>query len=240
MRSASSGLVGQHVADSADRVYQGDAEATIDLIAQVIDMDIDGVGAGVEVDVPNVLDEHGTGNGTVRVAKEKLEHGEFFRRDIDGQASALDGASGGIEREVRNGELRGFADSATKENTDAGGEFGEREWLDEIIVGTQIEAGYTVFDARFGGENQDGQVGLATAQRLQNFLSRDIGKHEIEDDEVVGELDSEALAFVAVVSNINCVELLLQAIQYEVGDLLVVLDDEYAHAWISIFPDYPF
>jgi hypothetical protein len=52
--------------------------ATIDLISQVTDIDIYHVGKGVEVDVPDMLGNHGTGHYAACIPHEVFQQGIFF------------------------------------------------------------------------------------------------------------------------------------------------------------------
>src|ERR1019366_2702426 len=56
------GLAAHFVSHTADRVNEMGYVFTIHLLAQVVDINIDDVGGGIERQVPHVLHDHGTGD----------------------------------------------------------------------------------------------------------------------------------------------------------------------------------
>jgi hypothetical protein len=51
---------------------------TIDLISEVTDIDIYHIGKGVEVDVPDMLGNHGAGHYAAYIPHEVFQQGIFF------------------------------------------------------------------------------------------------------------------------------------------------------------------
>src|SRR6516165_7956380 len=94
-------MVGEDVADAANRVDQRLAETAVDLVSERVDVDFDDVADAVEVDVPHVLDDERLGHGTIAVPDEELEQRVFLRLEIDRLSGAADDAAQGIHFEVR-------------------------------------------------------------------------------------------------------------------------------------------
>ena len=86
--------------------------------------------------------------------------------------------------EVEHLELRlGLGVSAAEQGAHAGDELARREGLDEVVVGTQLEADDAILDLALGGEHDDGHVrGLADG--AADALAGELGEHQVEDDEV--------------------------------------------------------
>ena len=57
--------------------------------------------------------------------------------------------------------------------------------LGHVVVGAEAEAAYLVLDAGHAGEDQDRRLHLADAERAQHLIARDVGKVQIEQDNVV-------------------------------------------------------
>src|SRR6266540_4354762 len=89
---ACSGSGGEHVARAPNRVQQRLFEPFVELSAKPADVDVDDVGAGIEVIVPHLLEQHGAGDHAAFVASEIFEQQIFARLQIELLAGAPDGA----------------------------------------------------------------------------------------------------------------------------------------------------
>src|SRR5690606_32273459 len=90
------------VADAAHRLDERAVEATVNLVAQVVDVDIDHVRERVEVVLPDSIDDLRAGERPPGVAHEVLEQGELFRCEFDHLPAAARLMPEEIEREVGN------------------------------------------------------------------------------------------------------------------------------------------
>src|SRR6476646_5608202 len=79
----------QFVTHSPDGMDQVLAVTIVYLAAQVVDVYIHYVSAGIERQVPHVLDDHGPGDAPSRVAHEIFQQAEFFGGQLDATARAL-------------------------------------------------------------------------------------------------------------------------------------------------------
>src|SRR5438105_3497662 len=92
--------VAYHVAGAAHGVDQRALEALVDLRAQSGNMNVDHVGLGVEVVVPDMLEQHGPGHDLTRVLHQIFEKPELaWLQDYLG-ARADDAVRKPVELEV--------------------------------------------------------------------------------------------------------------------------------------------
>ena len=76
---------------------------------------------------------------------EEFEQSIFARRQMDGLASAADGAGGSVDFQVVAAQDRVFLlVSAANEGADAGDQLGELERLGQVVIRAGIEAGNLV------------------------------------------------------------------------------------------------
>src|SRR5260221_11081196 len=87
-RNATS-IVLQDVADAADRVEQLLLEPVVDLAAQVIDVHVDHVGAGVKVVIPDMFGKNRPGEDAAGVPHEVFEKRILLPRQLDRGLPAL-------------------------------------------------------------------------------------------------------------------------------------------------------
>src|SRR5215468_9253207 len=73
----------KHVADAANGADQRGTEPPVDFVAQGIDMDIHDVADAVEVNVPDMLSNHCSGDGPVRMRHQEFEKCVFLQLKID-------------------------------------------------------------------------------------------------------------------------------------------------------------
>src|SRR5580700_11819928 len=90
------------VADSPDGPDKGAVITGIHFAAEVVDVHVDHIGRGLEIDLPNLLDDRCAGDGLALVAHEELEETEFLGAQIDGVTSPLDGVGDTIDFQIGN------------------------------------------------------------------------------------------------------------------------------------------
>ncbi len=89
----------------------------------MLDVDVDEVGAGIEVVIPHVLADLRTGEGLAGRAKQVGEQGELARGEFDGGGATTDFAGNEIYREfavLENARL--IARRAAEDGVEAGDE----------------------------------------------------------------------------------------------------------------------
>src|SRR5262245_44686569 len=101
-----SSSVFDHVADAAHRGDQTLLMLRVDLLAQVVDHDVDDVRSWVKVIPPSVLSDQRAAHDAPRVPHEILEDRVFLRREVDELAAAPDLSRRLIEDEVAHGQRR--------------------------------------------------------------------------------------------------------------------------------------
>src|SRR3954470_19273907 len=79
-------------------------EAVVELAAEAADVDVDDVGAGIEMIVPNLLEKHGPGDHAPLVAGEIFEQQIFARLEVELLAVALHRAGQGVNLEIPDGQ----------------------------------------------------------------------------------------------------------------------------------------
>src|SRR5262249_8823663 len=139
----------QAVSRAAHRVQQRPVESPVDLGAEPADVGLDHAGAGVEVKLPYVFEEHGARHDLSRVVHQVLQQPEFLRLHLDTLAAARDRALEAVQLEVSDTQHRlALGDRRpARERVHAGQELGESEWLDEIVIGPCLQPLYAVIDA---------------------------------------------------------------------------------------------
>src|SRR5690349_13492778 len=88
------------ISDAADGVYQWIGLGIVDLAADAPDIDVDDVGGGIEMQVPDVLQQHRAGDHSALVPDEVFEQLKLARQQRD-----LAAAAAGIARDQVDGEI---------------------------------------------------------------------------------------------------------------------------------------
>src|SRR3982751_2748141 len=76
--------IAQHVARAAHRVQQGPVETPVDRRAQTADVDVDDIGLGIEVQIPDRFEQHGPRDHLPGTPRQELEELEFLAGEVDG------------------------------------------------------------------------------------------------------------------------------------------------------------
>src|SRR5580700_8555900 len=136
------------VPDAAQRVDQRIGLLAVDLAAHTTDIDVNDVGGGIEMKVPDVLQQHGAGYDAAFVA-----HQIFQQLELLGQQKNVLAAPAGPPRHQVDGEITdpqdGLLDdgvAAPAERLDARQEFDEGKRLHQIVVAAGAQAPHPVVD----------------------------------------------------------------------------------------------
>src|ERR1700736_2996945 len=121
--------------DAANGVDQRISLLAVDLAAHATDIDVDDVGRGIEMQIPDMLQQHRPRHHVALVADQIFKHLEFARQQLDRPAAAIDRAGDEVELEVADAQdrLLDHGRAAPRERLDARQQFDERERLDEVI-----------------------------------------------------------------------------------------------------------
>ena len=136
----------------------------------------------------------------------------------------------GVEREVADAQRGHPARRApAQQRAQAGEQLLALERLDEVVVGADVQARDARLERVTGREHQDRRVVAVLAQALGDVDAVQARQPEVQHDDV----RQERVRFVepahAVGGELDLVALEAQRALQDLGDLLVVLDDEHTH-----------
>ena len=145
--------------------------------------------------------------------------------------AAPDSVGGRIEAQVADLEHgRTLAVAAARERAQAREQLGERERLDEVVVGAGVEARDAVVDGVARREHQHGRPDTARAQAATGLEAVDPRQHHVQDDRVVvGALRHPERLF-PVLGDVHRKSLLGQAASDQARHPEFILDNEGPHA----------
>src|SRR5262249_18196373 len=145
------------ISDAADGVDQRIGLAVVDLAPDATDIDVDDVGGGIEMQVPDMLQQHRAGDDAAFVADQIFEQLEFARQQRNLPAATAGAAADQVDREIANAQDGLLDDSfaAAPERLQARQQFDEGEWLDQIVVAAGAQAAHAVIDLAERGDDQE-------------------------------------------------------------------------------------
>src|SRR5215467_15826670 len=88
------------ISDAADRVDQRIGLLIIDLAAHASDIDVDDIGGGIEMQIPDMLQQHRARHHAALVAHQILQELEFPRQQRDLLAPPARNALDQVDREI--------------------------------------------------------------------------------------------------------------------------------------------
>src|SRR5687767_5458443 len=157
--------ISEDVAPAADGVDDAGVAVFFELVAEVVDVDVEDVGEAVVFGAPDGFVELGAGEDLPGAGHEGAEEGELAGGEVEDVAGAGRAAGGGVELDVGEAEDGfGARAGAADDGTDAGEQFGEAEGFGDVVVGAAVEAFDAVGDRVAGGDHDDGDVGAGLAQ----------------------------------------------------------------------------
>src|SRR5829696_2897061 len=132
---------GDAVPGAAYRLDQAAGVGIVELLTELADVDVDDVGHLRKIVIPNMLGDHRPRQDPAGVAEEIFEKAKLLVRQDKLGLAAPDTAGRRVETDVADLEGGSQRLSWTAgEGAEAGGQFGEGEGLDQVVVGTGVEA----------------------------------------------------------------------------------------------------
>jgi hypothetical protein len=112
-------------------------------------------------------------------------------------------------------------------------QFGQRKRFGHVVVGTQVQPLDPLLDGVGGGQDQHRRRVAARAQLAQHLQPGQLGQAEVEDHEVEVVRDERGVGLGATGHMVHRVTGAAQRAQQAVGQHLVVLGYQDAHALLS-------
>ena len=142
---------------------------------------------------------------------------------------------GRIEAEISHLQQGGTLGRATPhERAKPREQLGERERLQQVVVGAGIEPGDAILDRIARREHQHRRPDAPLAQSPAHLDPVEAGQHQVEHDRVVLRGRPQRERIVARPRDVDSVPLLDEAAAQQARHLELVLDHEYSHARIVI------
>ena len=191
-------------------------------------MDVEGLGVTDVVGAPHAIDQLCTGQHASRVAHEKFEEVELLERHRDRLAAHRHHVTVHVHahraRLDRGRQQLLRLAVSTEHGAHAGEQLTGREWLGDVVVGTDLESHDLVDLAVLRGEHDDRHLRLRPDDAT-DFEARHPGQHEIEEDQVRATLLEGLERLVSVRGNLDLVALSLQHERQRFRERLLVLHD---------------
>ena len=119
--------------------------------------------------------------------------------------------------------------AAPQQGPDPGQQLLALEGLDQVIIGTAVEAGDAVLGLGAGGQHQNRYVAIG-AKLLADLDTVEPRQAEIEDDKVWDEAGGDVERIYSVRRGPHLIALIAQRAAQDIGDVGVILDHENAAA----------
>jgi hypothetical protein len=184
---------------------------------------------------PNFAQELETADDGAAGAEECEQKTELFGGELDGLRSAANRAGGDVNFYVAEAvdfvscdgrAWRGLG--AAEKGFDAGEKFEEAEGLCNVIVGAHAEAANFIEFFAFRGEEEHGSCVIFLAKRFENAKAIELGKHDVENDEVWFCSGEGFQPGNAIARDVHFVAFDFEIVAEAEGEIAIVFDDENA------------
>ena len=226
------GVVGaQDVSVATEGLDKVSGVAVINFAAQAGDVNLNDVAEFFPVVIVEMLEQFGLRDHDALAVHEIFEDAIFHGSERKFTAGAADGAPGGIHFKIVDAENGGgLAFAAADDGFGAREKFAEIERLGDVIVGAGVQESDDGIAIVFGGEDEDGSDAAFGAKSFHNVEAAAFGKHEVQNDEVVGDRTGEKNCVVAIGGVVNGVtSAVAQSARDIFGEPLFVFHDKNAH-----------
>src|ERR1700734_232203 len=172
---------------AAQRLNHIEVEAMIDFRTQSADVAFDDAGLRIEMDAPDILQQHPSREYAIRIAHEVLQQAKFLRQQIDRLARAHHGALEQIQvdRAHRQPDRRIVRVGRTaRQDSDPRQQLRECERFDQVVVSPGLEALHAIVDSAHGGEVDHRGRDLALPQTPHEIEAIETRQHAIQNDDI--------------------------------------------------------
>src|SRR6202163_691279 len=214
--------------DTANRVDQRIGLLAVDFATHAPDIDVDDICRGIEMEIPDVLQQHGPGYHAAFVANQILQKLEFPRKKKDGLAAPAGGPRHQVDREIADPQdgLLGNGFTASAKRLDARQQFDEGKRLDQVVIATGTQATDPIVDFSERTDDQEGRGDAVIAQLTHHRDAIDVRQHAVDRDHGIVAGDAAAQRLVAAGGQIHLVTAGRERIHQLTGGFRVVLDDQ--------------
>ncbi len=117
---------------------------------------------------------------------------------------------------------------ATQQRLQAGQQFGHREGLGQVVVGTHLQAQDAVHLGAAGAGNEDGRVACDSAGAAAYFQPVDAGQHEVQHDGIPAAALQQRQALAAIGGMFHRIAVSAQMHAQDLGQVHVVFHQQDA------------
>src|SRR5690606_23166917 len=211
-----------HPADGLDQVRA-------QLLSEIADVDVDHVGARIEVVSPHVGQDLLAGEYLVRMAEQELGEAELPRRQLDLLVAHPGTPRTQIECHVAHLQLELLpGPPIAQTHLHPRQELLEAERLGHVVVGTSLEARHRVLHPAAGGQDDHRHPLSSPTDLGEHLVTVEAGEAEIEDEEIEVVVPSGIRGGAPVLDDQGAEARRLQALLEERRDPGLVFSDQYA------------
>jgi hypothetical protein len=205
--------------------------APVDFRAQAAHMGFHDVRFRIEMEIPNTLQQHRSGDDTSFASYQEFQELKLAWQKFDQLSASTNSPSDQIHFQVINPQNCSFVREGwtAGESRQPRQEFAEGEGLDEVVVAAGIEAFDAIVEAREIRQEQHRRRNTGGTHGLDHAQTVEVGKHPVENHGIV---TSGKRAIESVNSGCLPVHAMTerpQTVQYEFGIVSVILDDKNFH-----------
>src|SRR5258708_34677504 len=167
------------VPDTANRMDQRIGLLVVDFATHAPDIDVDDIGRGIEMKIPDVPQQHRPGHDAAFVAHQILQKLEFPGKKNNVLASSAGGPRHQADREIADPQDGLFDNgvTASPERLDARQQFDGRKMLDQIVIAAGTQATHPIVDFSERTDDQDRCGDAVVTQLTHDRDAVDVRKH---------------------------------------------------------------
>src|SRR5882757_2666431 len=218
------------VPDAANRMDQRIGLLAVDFATHAPDIHVDNICRGIEMKIPDVLQQHGAGYDAALITRQIIQKLKLPRQESDILAAPADGPRHQVDREIADTQdgFLGDGVAAAAKRLDARQQFHERKRLDQIVVAPGTQAPHPVVDFPERTDDQEGCGDAVVAQMTHDCDAIDVRKHAVDRDHGVVAGAAAAQRLVAAGGQIHLVPAGRERLDKLIGGFRVVLNDQNA------------
>src|ERR1700730_14280964 len=216
------------VPDTANRMDQRIGLLAVNFATHAPDIDVDDICRGIEMKIPDVLQQHGAGYDAAFIANQILQELEFPWKQKDLLAAPAGGPRHQVDREItaRQDGLLDDGIAASAKRLDARHQFNEGKGFYQIVVAPGAQAAHPIVDLSERADDQNRRGDAVVAQLTHHRNAVDVREHAVDRDHGIVACRAPVQRLVAAGGQIHLVTAGGEPFHELISGLGVVLDDQ--------------
>lgn len=215
-------------------MYQARVKPTLELVAQIIDVDVQHIAALIRDFAPDLLKDEAAIEDLARVIHQVRQQGALARRQLMRQFSAPHRAPNQIQLDIEKAQqMRMRPARPAQQGGDSRRQLRDRKRLAQVVIRSALQTRHAVLDPVLHRQHEHGERAAGAAQFGGELQPASVGQADVQHNEFQRLMLKDAPGFRERLRGADRELVVIQPLDHETTDERVVIDDQHPGARVG-------